>query len=346
MSGSDDEPVEVDELVRTYLEQQFERLDTSGLRSRISVTSATTASLDDATPDVKTLTTASTNRSFGRKLTFGLAASVVVVTAFLGGRYFSPASASAATVLQSVRAVHSQLVDRCYQIHYVPDNRYWDGKNKLLGPSQSLLWTRGDRFLADCRIGDVTLTIGRDTDGVLWVSPSRKKGIVFEGSDVRLPSDLATLCDINTMSFAKLVDEVLADFDLEIEERRASGGEPKSVIWAQPKSGRPHPLISAAVIEVDDTTKAIERLVIWVLRDGRPNGTVTYSWTETTRQSDPFYAMTSHLDLDAVIDVKQPEDGTHDAQDSKSSTSPSSVEAATASDPKIQDDAPAQRTPR
>jgi hypothetical protein len=346
VNGSGDEPVEVDELVRTYLEQQFERLDTSALRSRIPVASATTASLDDSTPAVGTPTTPSTNRSTGRKLTYGLAMSVAVVIAFLGGRYFSPASASAATVLQSVRAVHSQPVDRCYQIHYVPDNRYWDGKNKLLGPSQSLLWTRGDRFLADCRIGDVALAIGRDTDGVLWISPSRKKGIVFEGSDASLPSDLATLCDINTMSLSKLVDDVLADFDLEIEERGGLGGESKSVIWAEPKVGRPHRLIAAAVIEVDDSTNAIERLVIWVLRDGRPNGTVTYSWTETTRQSDPFYAMTSHLDPDAVIDVKQPEDGTRGAQDLKSSTSPSSVEAATASDPKIQDDAPAQRTPR
>jgi hypothetical protein len=213
----------------------------------------------------------------------------------------------------------------------VPDNRYWDGKNTLLGPSQSLLWTRGDRFFADCRIGDLSLAIGRDADGLLWVGSSRKKGLVFEGSDVSLSGDLATLCDINTMSFSKLVDDVLADFDFKIEQRDVSRRSSKTVIWAHPKADRKHRLISAAVIEVDEATNAIERLVLWMLRDGRPNGTVTYTWTETSRRPDAFYVMQSHFDADAVIEVKKPDGGSGTASETTS---------------QIDDAAPAQRTAR
>lgn len=331
MNGSDESPTEVDELVRSYLERRFERLDTSALRSRIAIGVATSESLAKpaAAPSPSVVTSAI--RSSRRKLTYLLATGVALVIAFLGGRYFGPASASAATVLENVREVHSQPIDRCYQVHYVPDQRYWDGKNKLLGPSQSVLWTRGDRFFADCRIGDISLAIGRDADGLLWVSPSRKKAIVFGGSDVSLPPDLATLCDINTMSLSKLVDDVLADFDFQIEQRETSEGRSKSVIWADPKSGREHQLISAAVIEVDETTNAIERLVLWVHRDGRPNGTVTYTWTETSRRADEFYALKSHLASDAVIEIQQQEGGSGSVPDLKTETPTA---------------APAQRTPR
>ena len=328
MNGSEDATTKIDELVRSYLERQIEQLDTSGLQSRIVVGVETSASLND--PPSAGVVPTSIRRSGRPTLTYVLAASVAVVIAFLGGRYFGPGSVSAATVLQSVRDVHAQPVDRCYQVHYVPDSRYWDGKSKLLGPSQSVLWTRGDRFFANCQIGDVSLAIGRDADEVLWVSPSPKKAIVFERSGVDLPSELATLCDINTMSLSKLADDVLADFDFEIEQRDMADGGAKTVIWAEPKTGSTHRFISAAVIEVDETTNAIQRLVLWVLRDGRPNGTVTYTWTETTRRSDESYKMTSHLASDAVIELKRQDDRKDTAAESKTAI----------------DAAPAERSPR
>jgi hypothetical protein len=291
----------VDRLVASYLEDEIKRIDVSRVRSRLEPQIADSAIQGDSAVRMQP-SMLPTRRS--RRLAWTLGSSLAIAVAFWGGRYVGPGSASAATVLQTVRSVHSRPIDRCYQVHYAPDNRYWDGHNKLLGPSQSLLWTRGDRFLAECTIGDLQLTIGRDIDGLLWINSSKKQGVLFEGSDARLPKDLETLCAINSMSLPKLVDDVLADFDLRVEERSSAHGE-GTLVWADLKPGHVHSLISAALIEVDAKSHAIERLVIWVLRDGHPNGTVTYTLIDSERRDDNLYRMKSQLDGDAKIDVRR-----------------------------------------
>ena len=120
-------------------------------------------------------------RRWSGSLGWSAVAATIVIGAFLGGRYFNPAAANAATILRQVRVTHARGVDRCYRVHYAPDPRYWDGTKVLEGPSESVLWTRGDRFWSDCSIGHIRLAIGREEDGTLWVSPSRKKGIRFAG---------------------------------------------------------------------------------------------------------------------------------------------------------------------
>jgi hypothetical protein len=137
-----------------------------------------------------------------------------LVMALAAGRLLTPHSASAAGLLQSMQSQHSRSIDHCYRVEFQPDPDRWDGSNKLSGPSSSLMWTRGDRFVSDCRIADLTLTLGREADGVFWVSPSPAKGIRFTNDASQLPGDIAVLSAVNSMSFTRLVDEVLADFDL------------------------------------------------------------------------------------------------------------------------------------
>ncbi|MEJ7639320.1 MAG: hypothetical protein WKF75_15420, partial [Singulisphaera sp.] len=147
---------------------------------------------------------------------------------FLGGRYFNPAAASAATILRQVRVAHARGVDRCYRVHYAPDPRYWDGAKTLEGPSDSVLWTRGDRFWSECAIGQLRLAIGREEDGTLWVSPSRKKDRFAGGNRNCRKRSRCSATLVLTVSAA--MDDVLVDFDLNAEghprmrRRRASSG--------------------------------------------------------------------------------------------------------------------------
>ena len=228
---------------------------------------------------------------------------VAVVVAFFGSRYLSPVPASAASVLRSARTAHSRSIDRCYRVQYAPDPRYWDGTNKLEGPSESVLSTRGDRFWADCSIGDIKLAVGREADGTVWVSPSRKKGIRFPKDDSPLPKEVAIICNINSMTVPRLVDDVLAAFDLRaagdgLQERT---GRPASS--GRVKPGRSHPMLSTALLEIDAENHLLVRLVLWTVRDGRPRGTVTYTLLDTATQGDEQYRLRSHLDPDANIEI-------------------------------------------
>lgn len=292
----------IDRLLESYLDRQAAEIDVANVRSRLEPMLAASANVDTAVPKVarERVESATRRRS---NVAWALATTLALALAFWGGRYVGPASANAATVLRSAKEVHSRPIDRCYQVHYVPGDRYWDGVNTLLGPSQSILWTRGDRFQSDSTIGDHHFVIGRDSDRRLWISSSPKKGLILSDESERLPKNLETLCAINSMSLPSLMDDVLADFDTRAEDRLLSNGKPVTIIWANPKPNRTHPLISAAVLEIDTKSKTISRLVIWLLRDERPHGTVTFTLTDQGQRDDETYQLKSYLDQDADIEI-------------------------------------------
>jgi hypothetical protein len=234
--------------------------------------------------------------------TWPVLAAAALLVAFLGGRHLGPATAGAATVLRELQTVHSSEVDRSYQVHYAPDPRFWDGSNPLEGPSHSILWTRGDRFWAECSIGDLQLVMGREEDGHLWISPSRSKGIRFPGDESQLPQEVALLCAVNSMTVPRLVDEVLADFQLRADHTTGDADRPTTVIWARLKPGHSHPVISTALLEVDPESQTLMRLVLWLKREGRPRGSVTYTFLERAVQDDRLYQLRAHLDDDAEIE--------------------------------------------
>jgi hypothetical protein len=282
----------VDRLVKAYLDRVAEGTDATKLHSRIRAGLQPPARLEVAPA-----------RRWPGSLGWSVVAATIVIGAFLGGRYFHPTAANAATMLRQVRVTHARGVDRCYRVHYAPDPRYWDGTKTLEGPSESVLWTRGDRFWSSCSIGDIRLAIGREEDGTLWVSPSRKKGIRFAGGDSQLPREVAVLCDVNSLTVPALMDDVLVDFDLNAEGPSSHERGATRVVWARLKPGRSHPLISTALLEIDARRGALLRLVLWIEREGRPNGTVTYTLIESATRGDEEYRLESHLDPGAEVET-------------------------------------------
>jgi hypothetical protein len=223
-----------------------------------------------------------------------------LLLAFLGGRYLGPAPANAAIVLRNVQAKYVGI-DRCYLVQYAPDPRTWDPKNKLEGPSQSTLWTRGDRFWADCTIAETKLTVGQEKDGTLWVTPSRRKGIRFGNDPGTLPPDVALICSINSMSVPRLLNEVLADFDL--QESPGGTDQPHLLVRATLKPGRSHRLLADALLEIDTEHNLLTRIVLRTVRVGQPKGVVTYTLVGSAPQDDLQYLLQSHLDADAEVEI-------------------------------------------
>src|SRR5690606_25868135 len=165
---SDTHPV--DRLVTDHLRQLAQRVDATGLIGRVCRQMPSQVTVVTAPQTSTALPATHESPRWKRTAAWLLMTTLAVLIAFAGGRWFTPSSADAATVLRTVHSVHSRPVDRCYRVQFAPDAAYWDGRNPLTGPSDTLLWTRGDRFWADATLGRVKLVYGRDEQGVLWVS--------------------------------------------------------------------------------------------------------------------------------------------------------------------------------
>jgi hypothetical protein len=291
---------ELDRLVRAHLEREAERVDPSALLARLREGQARAEGPGAAPPRASRRKAGRWTRPAG----WLTVAAAVLVGAFLGGRALGPAPANAAALLRDVRAIHARGIDRCYRVHFAPDPRSWDGPNVLGGPSESVLWTRGDRFWADCSIGPLRLKLGRSEEGGLWVSPAPDKGVRLSGERSQLPDRLAVLLDLNAMTVPTLVDDVLADFDLRAQGPAPGDPEASSLVWARLKPGRSHPLIAAALLEIDGHSDTLRRLVLWTVSDGRPHGTVTYTLIDSATQDDDRFRLESHLDPGAKIETQ------------------------------------------
>jgi hypothetical protein len=286
----------VDDLVASYLHHEESRTDAAALLERIEADGRL-----DSTHYVEH--NAAPLSTFLQRAAWWTTIVGMVFVAFLGGRYFDPASANASTLLRNVKTVHTQSVDRCYRVQHAPDRESGDGVTTPSGAWESLLWTRGDRFWSGCAIGKTRLTIGRDAAGTVWLSPSRQKGIRFSPEKTDFPKDVETICQINSMTVPILVDDVLADFDLQTDGPSTQADGNRSVVWARLKPGRTHAFLSAATLEIDAETDVLVRLVLWLhKKDQGPNGTVTYTLINQPAPGDDSYQLESHLDAGAVIE--------------------------------------------
>jgi hypothetical protein len=297
---------ELDQLVRTHLEQLAQQTDSSSLVERICRGASQSEQV--------VVTGGALGPRWFRPLAWSLVTAVAICAAFLSGRSWPLSRADAATVLQEVHRAHLQPVDRCYQVTFAPDPEYAKAGNPFRGRSDTTLWTRGERFWADARLGAIRLVYGRDEQGKLWVSPSRSRGIQLVSDDGVLPEEIAMYCAINSMSMPALVEKVLRDFDLRADGPAAPSadnelfpirtGRGSSVVWATLKQGHTHPFISSALLEVDEHDTLV-RLILWTIEDGRPRGTVTLNLVETARIGDDQYSLDFHLDPDAEVQVHQ-----------------------------------------
>lgn len=325
---------DVDRLVREHLDRLASETDATALIDRLrnveaasERSSPVTLASRNAADDVMTRRSAIPTKSWRTpRIAWLVPTLAVAVAAFFIGRWLSPSTADAAQVVHAARTALLRNGDRSYRGTFHPDPSYWDGKNLLKGPSETLLWTRGDRFWAETRWNDLRLVYGRDETGTIWLSPSRSSGMRFSGGET--PDEIELYCAINSMTATRLLDDVLADFELQTCDVSGEGGgggsttltkktthRGRRAVIATLKPGRSHPFLSSALLEVDESDTLV-RLILWTLDKGKPRGTVTYTLVETADLDDAVYRLSYHVDEDAEIS-QRPFDPVPAASDSE-----------------------------
>ncbi len=307
----------IDRMVAEHMDRRARQLDAGSLLARIRLSRQVQMALAPAMPQssaggqpspgslAESVSDSAVRRHWFATMSWPLWSGLALLIAFFVGHHWGGLPANAASALRDLQAVHQSNIDRCYRVQYAPDPRFWDESNRLEGPSNSILWTRGDRFRSDCTLADLRLKIGRAEDGSLWIVPSPekgKKGIQFSSSPANLPREVSLLCAVNAMTVPRLVDEVLADFELRVDRSRTGSQPSRTAVWATLKPGHTHPLIESALLEIDSETGALMGLVLSMVRDGQPRGTVTYTFLEAAVHDDALYKLRTHLNEDATIE--------------------------------------------
>lgn len=331
---------DVDRLVRDHLDRRAARTDATALIARLQNVDAKSVASSPVVVasrqnDEEEAGRRGTSRWRAPRLAWVVPTIAVAAAAFFIGRWLAPSTADAAQVVHAARAALRQNVDRSYRATFDPDPSYWDRKNVLRGPSETILWTRGDRFWAEthwsatrlnaAKGGEARLTYGRDEEGTIWLSPSRSSGMRFSSSDT--PAEIELYCAINSMTASRLLDDVLVDFDLQtcdsfggapigdaLDTVRRTNDRGRTAVIATLKPGRSHPFLSSALLEIDESD-ALVRLILWTLDKGQPRGTMTYTLIETAELDDAVYRLPYHVDADANISEKtfEPAPATNEA---------------------------------
>ncbi|MBL8796469.1 MAG: hypothetical protein JNM56_21395 [Planctomycetia bacterium] len=261
----------VDQLVRAYLHQRTDGDAAAGLR-RIHAT------LHAAPPPARP-----------RRRGWWAAAAVVLLV-LAGSLYLTPARANPATLVRQAQQVHALPVDRCYLVETRLEPGSADARHPLWSASrQTRLWTRGDRFWIESGPPQRRWNWGRADDGKVWLAVSPNRGLRFDAGET--PEALANLCDVYSMRIETLLGEVLAAFDLHLED-----GEPGSDrIRAAPRPERPHPTVRGVQLDIDAETKVLRHVVIARAFRGRAPTTTTFTLIDTQTFDDARYQLEGHL---------------------------------------------------
>ncbi len=241
------------------------------------------------TEATRTLLTAPAIRRRGfqwRPLTTAAVASVLLA-GFLAV-LFLPQVSAAALVRQALK-VHAAALDRCYRVSASEEFAPRRQAGLPSATREILLWTRGDRFWVESRVGEKSAAWGRDEQGRVWFTSSPNVGAWFEADEV--PERLAQVCELRSLQPEALLHTLLVDFDLRREPD--TGGS--HVIHAELKPGHTHTRYHAALLEVDSTSSVLSRVVVHRVVPGRSPVPVVFTLVESSLHDESSYTLAGHL---------------------------------------------------
>lgn len=209
----------------------------------------------------------------------------------LGIFYVPPqreAMASPTEVVQAARAVYTQGSTRCYRVTLTLPGRIREKYPLLtLANDTRTLCTRGDCFVVEPGFGGKGAW-GRDASSRIWVAFS-DGAAVFE--ETELPPPLRQVIKIHELELGPLLDDVLADFDLDWSEPPTSDTYTISAT-RHTRAGPFHMASAQLVIEKD--TKVIRSLTVVRQLMGEETATGTFTLLNSV-DKDAAFAPEAHL---------------------------------------------------
>jgi hypothetical protein len=269
---------EIDQLLRSRLEQEASRIDPRPLHARIRNTLRKAAEAQ------------APRRKLVRRLAWGLAAAAAVALAFVGGLRVGPVQANPETLVREARKAHQLPLERCYLVEAQHEPPLDESNPMLLPPRTIRVWTQGDRFWVEVSKGERRWAWGRDEQGTIWMALGPRHGLRIEADEAT--EYLTRLCDLFSMRPETLLNDVLRDFELRREEAADAGMQ---IVSAEPRPERRHAAIRQATLEIDAESKVVRRVRLERAFLGQPMPTVTFTLAESRPPDEALYQLEGHL---------------------------------------------------
>lgn len=239
-----------------------------------------------------------------------------LLIAFILGEGPEPQPITAAQLVQQARAIHANTVDRCYEVVAEWDPSLFAHRKLEKVVRTSQLWTRGDQFwILSTNSSGQSMAWGQDRAGRVWVAPGpgRDRGMIYEPEELGEP--LTQYCELMSLRFVHTLGELLEKYDL---FRRDTGqpGEPIRIDAAlRPSPDRPLPRYSQVELEMNPTTKVVNKAILKREFRGKIVGTLAFTLQDTAHLPDDQYTLPGHLAPDArVLDRSTSSDNRADAR--------------------------------
>ena len=244
-------------------------------------------------------------------LRYGAGIGGAALAAGIGGLlFFSPTQppqlAAAEQIVREAKEAHALASDRLYEL--VTENEIPVLRRLQIPPLAKTyrIWTRGERFWIET-VGDgPQYAAGQDSAGRIWFALSRRRGLIFEASEVGEP--LARLCDLVSLRAVQTLGDVLEGFSL-LRKDTGQPGEPIRIeAKIRPNFLNRNPRFREIALELDPATRLIQSASFKRQLDGEPASSLTFTLLDSALLADSAYELTGHLDADAeILDRKEPQ---------------------------------------
>jgi hypothetical protein len=281
-------------LLRDHLEKQEKRLDVEALQARILAKCNPVQVPDEPS---KSLAVTRRCRRKWPAWVLGVATTAVAATLLLVLVLVPSAEVRAEQAVREAEAALQLPIERCYLVE-VQRNGPELPEEPL--PTRTVkVWTTGNRFCVEVTRGNFHWFWGRDQDGSVWLVSSPHRGLRIAPEE-QGPA-LLWACDLYGLRPETVLQEILARCRL--QEDRDEKPCYRRVIRAEPRRWARQHWLRFAVLELDAETKAIHKLSLTRMVEGKGTTTTTFTLIETRAADEARFRLEGHLrDLYQVYD--------------------------------------------
>lgn len=192
---------------------------------------------------------------------------------------------------QTLREAEQMLllpVERGYTIDV---NRMSKDPEDTLSQRRMQVWTHGDLFRVEVEQENDRWSWGRDLDGSVWLVASPQRGLLITPDEIG-PA-LERLCDRYGLQPKTLLQDMLAGADL--NQRPSEDNSGTIVIAGQFRTGFHRQWLESTELELDASTKVIQKFIVHRLGPDGVRETLTFSLNATRPFEASLYRLEGNL---------------------------------------------------
>lgn len=287
---------QVDAMVRGYLEGEASSVDLQRNLAAIAERFASGQAPPTSAPASKSQPWPAVVRWIARG---AIAACLVIGLSVASYVALRSEPVSAFAIVSDAETALASPADRCYRIEtQVP--KAWNHNFPFLDSgTETLIWTRCDRFRVTTHHGMKPFTWGQDERQRLWVVCDPDRGIQFDRDEV--PPMFARTRAYLGLDVRRLAGRFLRDFDLQIEQGPKSGDTEIVVVRAAAKQDRQSLPFNSARLEIELKSKIIRRMELKRIVDGTVRGNFAFTLLRAASQPNATYQLEHNLEPGGTI---------------------------------------------